>query len=513
MHKSKLSHLMVLSSLFILSITALFPLVSFAEDGTAPETETTTTQQESIAEDIMSIARNAGYTVDDVYRPAASIVIEANSGQVIWADQADLAWYPASIAKMMTVYLVLDAIKEGKLTLDTQVTATESDAAISQIYELSNTTIVAGAAYPVTDLLYMTTLASSNAATVMLANLITSNDAAAFITMMNEKAKTLGMTNTTFYNPSGAAASAFNGYYVPEGIDPEADNTSTARDLALMFYHLLKDHPEVLEYTNKFQVTVMENTEYAEVLENSNRSIPGSSYGYEGEDGLKTGASPEAAFNYAATAKRGDMRLIEVVLGVGSWEDPESENYRHIFGNALFDYGFNNFEYKIVLPAGTQTVNNKEIILEQDFYGLLRKGTQPEFILSDNQQLLLSNQLEKVSPSLPAPSISYQEKKTENTDTVAADTGADKEGNNAASPTSFVGKIRQRWKEYAISIVFLILSILLLIYSQTKSSKLKQTRKRATARKQTAFILGVTCLLIAVAAATFTFVAGQWLPF
>ncbi|WP_321387074.1 DUF1958 domain-containing protein [uncultured Enterococcus sp.] len=497
------------SILFSLAAVLISPFsTAFAEEGTSTAlSETVQQSQEAVTpqipEDIMALARNAGYAVDDYYRPAATIVIEANSGQVVWEDQADLTWYPASIAKMMTVYLLFDAIKEGKLALDTPVTATASDEAISQIYELSNSPIVAGVAYSVTDLLYMTTLASSNAATVMLANLVSNNDAAAFISMMNTKAAQLGMTNTTFYNPSGAAASAFNGYYAPEGIDPEADNVSTARDLALMFYHLLKDHPDVLEYTNKFQVTVMENTEYAQVLENSNKSIPGGLFGYEGEDGLKTGASPEGAYNYAATAQRGDLRLIEVVLGVGDWDDGEGENQRHAFGNALFDYGFTNFEYKRLLEAGTQVINGTEVILGQELYGLLRNGTQAEYILSDNQQLILSNQLTEVSPSVPAPSVSYQVKEEEKEEETAA-------GKNSSS---LVGKVKSSWKEYATAGVALLLSFLLLLFSRTTSSKSRQTRRKATANRQGAFFTGVILLLGAVAIVAVTFVMGPWLPF
>lgn len=511
MQNKKLQFFTLFSLLFSL-IAALFAPFSsaFAEEGTSTAVSETVQQSQEVVvpqipEDIMALARNAGYTVDDYYRPAATIVIEASSGQVIWEDQADQPWYPASIAKMMTVYLLFDAINEGKLALDTPVIATASDEAISQIYELSNSPIVAGVAYPVSDLLYMTTLASSNAATVMLANLVSNNDAAAFIGMMNSKAAQLGMTSTTFYNPSGAAASAFNGYYAPEGIDPEADNVSTARDLALMFYHLLKDHPNVLEYTNKFQVTVMENTEYATVLENSNKSIPGGAFGYEGEDGLKTGASPEGAFNYAATAQRGDMRLIEVVLGVGTWEDGEGENQRHAFGNALFDYGFSNFEYKKLLDPGMQVVNGTEVILEQELYGLLRNGTEPEYILSDNQQLILSNQLAQVAASVPAPSVKYQVKEKEEAQEKAADA--------SKAATSLLGKVKSAWKEYAAAVITLLLAVILLLFAGTKSNKSIQSRRGATSRRNTAFILGIVFLLTAIAVAAATFVLGSWLPF
>lgn len=166
-------------------------------------------------EDILTITQNAGYQTNEVYKPQASIVIEAQTGQVLWEDNPDLKWNPASIAKLMSVYLVFEAMKQGKFTLDTTVKATDSDQAISQIYELSNNSIVAGVDYPVRDLLYATLVQSSNVATVMLANLVTANDEAKFIHMMNDKAKELGMTNSTFYNCSGAETGSFNGYYKP----------------------------------------------------------------------------------------------------------------------------------------------------------------------------------------------------------------------------------------------------------------------------------------------------------
>ncbi|MFD1901427.1 D-alanyl-D-alanine carboxypeptidase family protein [Enterococcus termitis] len=226
-------------------------------------------------EDILTITQNAGYQTSDFYKPKASIVIEAQTGQVLWADNPDLNWNPASIAKLMSAYLVFEAIAQGKFTLETTVKATDSDQAISQIYELSNNTIVSGVDYPVRDLLYATLVQSSNVATVMLANLVTANDEAKFIHLMNDKAKELGMTKTTFYNCSGADTASFNGYYNPVGIDQNADNVSTARDLAILSYHLLKEYPDTVTYTSPTQITIMENTPYAEVLENHNYSLPG----------------------------------------------------------------------------------------------------------------------------------------------------------------------------------------------------------------------------------------------
>lgn len=366
-----------------------------------------TTASAYAQEDILTITQNAGYQTNELYKPKASIVIEAETGQVLWADNPDLKWNPASIAKLMSVYLVFEAMAKGQFTLDTTVKATDNDQAISQIYELSNNSIVSGVDYPVRDLLYATLVQSSNVATVMLANLVTANDEAKFIHMMNDKAKELGMTNSTFYNCSGAETGSFNGYYKPAGIDQNADNVTTARDLAILSYHLLKNYPDTVTYTSPTQITIMENTPYAEVLENHNYSLPGLAYGYDGADGLKTGSSPTGGFNYAATAKRENTRLIEIVLGVGNWEDQEGELQRHAFGNAIFDRAFATYEYKQLLSKGNNTINNEEIILEQDFYGLIQKNTEPAFTLSANN-LMMDNGLAEVSPTLQTPSVSFK---------------------------------------------------------------------------------------------------------
>jgi D-alanyl-D-alanine carboxypeptidase len=142
------------------------------------------------AADIMEITRDAGYTdVLEVNKPKASIVIDGVNGQILWEENAEVVREPASISKMMTVFLVFDAIKEGKLTLDTPIKATEKDQAISQLYAISNNDIEAGVEYPVRELLKMVIVPSSNVATVMLANIVSANDAGGFIKRMNDKAQ------------------------------------------------------------------------------------------------------------------------------------------------------------------------------------------------------------------------------------------------------------------------------------------------------------------------------------
>lgn len=340
------------------------------------------------AEELLKITREAGYDVLDHNVPKSSIVIDAQEGQVLWAQDPDLLWNPASMSKMMTVYLVMDAISQGKMNLDTQLTATENDQAVSELYFISNSKLVAGVAYPVSDLLKMVIVPSSNAATLMLANAISDNDGAAFVAKMNEKAQTLGMTNTSFYNCSGAEVSSFEGLYEVAGSDPNAANQTTARDLAIMIFHLLQEHPNVLDFTKDAKVTVMAGTPYEESFDTYNYSLPGAEYGCEGVDGLKTGSGPSAAFNYMSTAKRGNTRLIEIIMGVGDWADQQGEYYRHPFGNALYEKVFKEYEYEKVLDSGQHKVDGKTIDLQQDFYAMVKKDQKPDLKLADKRLML-----------------------------------------------------------------------------------------------------------------------------
>ncbi|WP_086330879.1 D-alanyl-D-alanine carboxypeptidase [Candidatus Enterococcus mansonii] len=445
-------------------------------------------------EDILTLTQNAGYQTSEAYTPKSSIVISADTGQVLWEDNPDLKWNPASIAKLLSSYLVFEALEKGQFTLDTTVKATDSDEAISQIYELSNNTIVAGVDYPVRDLLYATLVQSSNVATIMLANLVTAKDEAKFIHMMNDKAKELGMTNSTFYNSSGAETGSFNGYYKPEGIDQNADNVSTARDLALLSYHLLKNYPETTTYTSPTQITIMENTPYAEVLVNHNYSLPGLIYGYEGVDGLKTGSSPTGGFNYAATAKRADTRLIEVVLGVGDWEDQDGEAQRHAFGNALFDKAFATYEYKKLLSKGDNTVNNEAIILERDFYGLIQKNTEPAFTLTAGS-ISVDSDLSQVSSTIKTPSTEFTYAKKF----------------KALQNAHFLknGKKKNSLSTFFINGLLIVLG--LLFVALARLFKKEPTKENPSKRFNPLLTLGALLIIAGICLSIYTLVVGPWI--
>ncbi|MBO0441043.1 DUF1958 domain-containing protein [Candidatus Enterococcus ikei] len=444
-------------------------------------------------EDLMEFAKKSGYPIKEGYRPKASIVIDADSGQILWEDQPDLSWSPASIAKVMTMYLAFEAMEQGKFNLDTTVKATEKYVNISQIYALSNNKIALGVDYPVRDLFSMVAVPSSNVATLMLANLVSDNDEAGFIRKMNEKAAELGMTNTTYFNSSGAQISAFGGFYQAPGIDPDGDNKSTARDLAVLTYNLIKKYPDVLQFTNKPVVTTMANTPYEETFETYNYSLPGAKYGYEGVDGLKTGSSPTGGFNYIATAKKGDTRLIEVILGVGDWSDQEGEYERHLAGNAILEHAFSTYEHKKLLSKGPNKINNKEIDLEQDFYGFVKKNTPPSFTL-ENGKLSLRNELGQVSPTIPVQTVNYKESEEK---TVASSSA--KQEKMILPQTSTTKKEEPNYVITAILAIGGFLAIILSrIFRKRIAGERRGSRKASTPTTRLLFLLGTILLLSAV---------------
>lgn len=361
---------------------------------------------------MMDLIKESKLEVNEANKPKSAILIDANTGKMLWSDNPDSPHNPASIMKLMTLYLVYDAMEEGRFNLDTKITATARDQQISGIYEISNNHIVEGVEYPVKELIPMALVPSSNVATMMLAELI-EPDATVFLKKMNEKAKSLGMTHTTIVNATGAEISSFQGLYAREGVDttqlqPEASNVTTARDFSIFTYHLLKDHSQILEFTNTPTVTTMKGTENEETFDTYNYSLPSLEYAYEGVDGLKTGSSPSGAFNIDMTAKRGELRLITIVFGVGDWSDQDGEYYRHPFSNAILDYGFNHFEYKKMIGSGEQTINDTDVIVEADLKDVVKKETSPNVELSDDGKIRLTNGLPLVSDTLKPTEVTYK---------------------------------------------------------------------------------------------------------
>ncbi|WP_453992603.1 D-alanyl-D-alanine carboxypeptidase family protein [Bacillus nitroreducens] len=285
-----------------------------------------------------------------------AILIDAETGKILYENNADVPAPIASMTKMMTEYLVLEAIDEGTITWETETQIDEFLHSLSANSNSSGVGLRLNHNYTVKELYYAMAIYSDNATTMALARLIGGTEDG-FVKMMNEKAAELGIQDAHFVNSSGLPNSMLGEYRI-NGSSADEENLLSAKSVALLAYSLIRDYPEVLEVSSIPQFEF-----YGEKLNNwnwmlkhdPNESPYFSNFYYEGLDGLKTGTTPLAGYNFTGTAERNGMRLISVVMGAKS--EPERFNETR----KLLDYGFNNFEQIEVFPEGYQLKGNKEL--------------------------------------------------------------------------------------------------------------------------------------------------------
>ena len=241
----------------------------------------------------------------------SAVLMDAETGMVLYTKNASEALPPASVTKIMTLLLVAEAIAAGNIALDDKVYVSANAASMggSQIF------IKEGEEFTVEELLKSTVIASANDAAVALAELIAGTESA-FVDRMNARADELGMKNTTFENATGLD-------------DTVTNHLTSAYDIALMSRELIK-HEVVTDYSDVWQDSIRDG-EF--VLTNTNRLVR---Y-YDGCTGLKTGSTDKAGFCVSATAMRDGMHLIAVVMGAETRDD------RNEAARAMLDYGFSNY--------------------------------------------------------------------------------------------------------------------------------------------------------------------------
>ena len=222
---------------------------------------------------------------------ASAIVLNADNGEVLFAEHADAAVYPASVLKLMVLYVILDRVQQGTVRLSDMVHITREAAKMggSQVY------LDPKEQFPVEELLYALMVQSANDAAVALATHVAGSKES-FVALMNQKAKELGMKNSHFHSVHG----------LPPAEGQKVDVT-TARDFGILCLELAK-HPEVFEYT---RTRVRDFREGKFVMRNHNHLLEN----VTGCDGFKTGYFTAAGFSIAATAKRGGNRIIAIVMG------------------------------------------------------------------------------------------------------------------------------------------------------------------------------------------------------
>ena len=283
----------------------------------------------------------------------SAILVDADTGKVLFEKEADLTLPPASMTKMMTEYLILEAIEEGTISWDTTIQISQYAYDISANPNFSGVGLRQNQDYTVRDLYKAMAINSDNATTIALAELVAGTEGE-FVKMMNEKAAELELPDYEFVNSTGLNNSHLGDNY-PEGTPADATNLMSARSSALLAYHLTNDYPEALDYSS------MPTAEFdGQTITNWNWMLPGipgqlAQFSYEGVDGLKTGYTELAGNTFTGTAERNGQRLISVVM------KSETRETRFQQTAKLFDYGFQQFEKQELFQAGYQQEEQKEM--------------------------------------------------------------------------------------------------------------------------------------------------------
>lgn len=290
-------------------------------------------------------AQAAGPAVD----AKAVVLMEKTTGDVLYEEHAHQPLEPASVTKVMTLLLIMEALEEGSLTKETMVPVSAAAAGMggSQVY------MKEGEEFSVHDMLKAIAVASGNDACVAMAEHLAGSEAA-FVEKMNQRAQELGMADTVFHNCTGL---------------PAEGHVSSAADIALMSRELILKHPDIRTYTTIWMDTLRDG---AFGLTNTNKLVRF----YDGATGLKTGSTDGALFCVSATAEKEGMELIAVVLG-----SPTSAD-RFETAKALLNYGFAGWtlvtaapsEPLIPVPVSLGTAPSVQPVLTEECRLLLPKA-------------------------------------------------------------------------------------------------------------------------------------------
>lgn len=375
--------------------SSLVPAIALAE-GEQTETgtnQTTTTDKASTqaAAEIPSV-KSLELEVE------SAILMEVSSGQVLLNVNAEKPLPPASMTKMMTEYIVADLVKQGKFSWDDVVTVGKNAAKTigSRIF------LAEGDQHTIRELYIAMAVGSANDATVALAEHVAGSEQA-FIKMMNDEAKRMGMKTAHFANSTGLDIADMPEEFRTPG---DQETVMSALDAAILARYIVTDHPDFAEFTALTSYKFRERDKspiinYNWMLEANKNVTNFKQFAYDGLDGLKTGHTSKAGNNFTGTALRDGVRMISVVMGTAT------DKARFVETRKVLDYGFNHFETKqIVAPkttvAGTETVTVKKakntavpVVTDQAVSFVVPKGVDTSAV---DAQVTLVDESELIAP-------------------------------------------------------------------------------------------------------------------
>ncbi|WP_412998433.1 serine hydrolase [Neobacillus sp. 3P2-tot-E-2] len=296
---------------------------------------------------------------------SGAILVDADTGMILYEKNSDTALGIASMTKMMTEYLLLEAVKEGKVKWNQEYLVSPEISKMSHDDSLSNVYLRIEAKYKVEDLYAAMAIESANAATMAIAEIVGGSEAK-FVEMMNKKAAELGLEKYKFVNSSGLNNRDILKHFSEVVGDPDEENIMSAKDVASLASHLIHDFPEVLKTSSIPEKVFAKGTEDEFVMDNWNWMLEGyeelaadypnyQQFVYDGLDGLKTGSTPFAGYNFTGTAIRDGQRFISVVMNTSS----QSERFRET--RKVLDYAFNNFKKEEIIPKHYQVKGKKTL--------------------------------------------------------------------------------------------------------------------------------------------------------
>ena len=309
----------------------------------------------------LAFAEEKTTSVELADKAKSAILIERDTGSILYEKNSNEKLPPASMTKIMTMLLIMEAIDKGNLTWEEKIRTSEYAASMggSQIF------LEAGEEMTTEEMLKGIAIASGNDASVAMAERIAGSEEA-FVEMMNNKVKELGLKNTFFKNPTGLPA---EGHY------------STAHDMAMMAKELLK-YEGITKYTGKYEDYLRNDSEKKFWLVNTNRLVKF----YPGVDGVKTGFTNEAKYCLTATAEKDNMRLISVVFGAPTPKDRNAQITK------MLDYGFSQYKThpmfernQVVSTAKVSKGSKKEIelVTSEPISVLTKKGENIDDVVKE----------------------------------------------------------------------------------------------------------------------------------
>ncbi|MEW6227993.1 MAG: D-alanyl-D-alanine carboxypeptidase family protein [Bacillota bacterium] len=305
----------------------------------------------------LAVASFSSHAAEPELKAHSAVLVSAETGQVLYEKNPDVRVAPASITKVMTMLLAMDAVDSRKVSLDDMVTTSTAASQIggSQIWLMEGEQMSLG------DMMKAIAIVSANDAAYAVSEFI-AGSVEDFVREMNERARSLGMKDTHFENPDGL---------------PAPEHYSSARDIAIMSRELVTKHPKVLEWTriwtDQLQRKGPRVRQEQSFLRNTNELV----IRYPGADGLKTGMTDEAGYCLSATAKRDDVRLVSVVMGLPTNEDRLEDTIK------LLNHGFREFDRVAVAKKGDvvgklRIPNGRRemipVVTDVDFVAFVEKG-------------------------------------------------------------------------------------------------------------------------------------------